>query len=42
MACPLLQKRTLEENQLLFYSVSFDESFTSELQKCQIDINVRY
>ena len=29
-------------NSSLFYSVSFDESFNSELQKCQMDINVRY
>ena len=29
-------------NSSLFYSVSFNESFNSELQKCQNDINVRY
>ena len=29
-------------NSSLFYSVSFDESFNSELQKCQMDINVCY
>ena len=29
-------------NSSLFYSLSFNESFNSELQKCQIDINVRY
>ena len=30
------------KNNSLFYSVSFDESSNSELQKCQMDINVRY
>ena len=40
---PYFQKELLKKiNSSLFYSVSFDESFNFELQKCQMDINVRY
>ena len=40
---PYFKKELLKKiNSSLFYSVSFDESFNSELQKCQMDINVCY
>ena len=40
---PYFKKELLKKiNSSLFYSLSFNESFNSELQKCQIDINVRY
>ena len=40
---PYFKKELLKKiNFSLFYSVSFDESFNSELQKCQMDINVHY
>ena len=40
---PYLIKQLLKEiNSASFYSVSFDDSLNSELQKCQIDVNVRY
>ena len=40
---PYFKKKLLMKiNFSLFYSVSFDESFNSELQKCQMDINVHY
>ena len=40
---PYFKKELLKKiNSSLFYSVSFDESFNSELQKCQMDINVLY
>ena len=40
---PYFKKELLKKiNSSLFYSVSFDESFNSELQKCQMDITVHY
>ena len=40
---PYFKKKLLKKiNFSFFYSVSFDESFNSELQKCQMDINVCY
>ena len=40
---PYFKKELLKKiNSSLFDSVSFDESFNSELQKCQMNINVRY
>ena len=40
---PYFKKELLKKvNSSLFYSVSFDENFNSELQKCQMDVNVRY
>ena len=41
---PYFKKKLLKKINFSFfyYSVSFDESFNSELQKCQMDINVCY
>ena len=40
---PYFRKELLKKiNSSLFYSVLFDKSFNSELQKCQMDINVCY
>ena len=40
---PYFKKELLKKiNSSLFYSVSFDESFNSELQKCPMDVNVHY
>ena len=41
---PYFKKKLLKKINFSFfyYSVSFDESFNSELQKCQMDINVHY
>ena len=45
MAWPPTSKKKLLKKinfSFFYYSVSFDESFNSELQKCQMDINVCY